>query len=163
MRRWLSKTKRHLLPKNSRTCCLECKMRKIQCNRKRPSCGNCESEDRACCFEDQYTLLEEQSPATRSSIDLRFISKLLKPPTTAKTWPPIRDSGDSQHLSLFHHVETSESDRMVAIQPMEPLVQAHITSALSTSYLMNQLLAFSTQHLNSLYPDQNRAYHNPKI
>ncbi|KAI1210786.1 uncharacterized protein F4807DRAFT_58655 [Annulohypoxylon truncatum] len=160
MRRWFRKAKRHLFPKNSRTGCLECKSRNINCNAKRPTCGNCEIEARACCFADQYALLEEQPPAAQSSIDLRFISKLLRLPTTAKNWPPIRDSDDSQHLSLFHHIEISVPDRMTVVQPMDPLVQAHINSALSTSYLMNQLLAFSTQRV---YPDQGRAYHNLEI
>ncbi|KAI1454772.1 hypothetical protein F4805DRAFT_438368 [Annulohypoxylon moriforme] len=159
MRRWLSKTKMRLFHKKSKTSCLECKIRKIKCNGKRPTCRNCEIEVRACCFEDQYVLLEDDPPATQASIDLHFISKFIKPSTTAKIWPPIRDSDDSQHLSFCHQVESNELDRTVVIQPMEPLVQAHINSALSTSYLMNQLLAFSTQHFDNIYPDQGRAYH----
>ncbi|KAI1442431.1 hypothetical protein F5Y02DRAFT_259939 [Annulohypoxylon stygium] len=105
-------------------------------------------------------MLEEPSPAARSSIDLGLISKLIKPHTTAKSWPPIRDSDDSQHLSLFHHGETGTPSRTTTTQPIDALVQVHIDSTLPTSYLMNQLLALSAQYFNSVSPDYGRAYHN---
>ncbi|KAI1089968.1 hypothetical protein F5B19DRAFT_352418 [Rostrohypoxylon terebratum] len=160
MRRWLTKTKRRFLHKRLRTGCLECKTRNIKCNNKHPTCGNCEIADRECCFADEYAMLEEQPLQPRSSMDFRLISKLIKPPTTTKSWPPIRDSDDSQHLGLFHHVETSTPNQTTTTQPINALVQVHIDSTLSTSYLMNQLLAFSTQYINNVSSDYGRAYHN---
>ncbi|KAI2463336.1 hypothetical protein F4781DRAFT_126656 [Annulohypoxylon bovei var. microspora] len=167
MQRWFNKTKSRVFHKKSKRGCIECRKRHIKCNEKRPTCRNCEVEARECCFAGQYMLLGSQSPATRSSIDLRFTSsEPRKPPTTAISRPPIRDSDNhltSQHLSLFHHVETSMADSTMIPRPMTPIVQAYINSTLSTSYLTNQLLAFSAQHLSKIYPDQGGAYHDLAI
>ncbi|KAI0098605.1 hypothetical protein F4776DRAFT_676649 [Hypoxylon sp. NC0597] len=51
-------------------------------------------------------------------------------------------------------LDLAMEDWLMVTQPMEFLVQAYMALALSTPYLMNQLLALSAQHLSIICQDQ---------
>ncbi|KAI1411239.1 hypothetical protein F5Y13DRAFT_64483 [Hypoxylon sp. FL1857] len=150
--------------RKSRRGCLECKRRHIKCDERRPSCGNCDVAARACSYADQLTSLEAQLPTTRSPID----SDLTSPnasvsPSATGTSLASSDCDEMftlQHLGLLHHIESGKADWLMVTQPMEFIVQACMTLALSTPYLMNQLLALSAQHLRIVCQDQTDMYHD---
>ncbi|OTA95168.1 hypothetical protein M434DRAFT_381099 [Hypoxylon sp. CO27-5] len=107
---------------------------------------------------------ETQSPAARSPIgpDLT-LHDAHGSPTVTGTWPGSSDCDELftlQHLGLLHHIEAGIADWLMVTQPMEFLVQECMTLALSTPYLMNQLLALSAQHLSIVYRDKTSAYHD---
>ncbi|OTA55215.1 hypothetical protein K449DRAFT_176461 [Hypoxylon sp. EC38] len=149
--------------KKSRRGCLECKRRHIKCDEKHPTCGNCDVAARSCYYAGQVVSPETQSPAARSPIgpDLTLLNAHGSL-TAIGTWRPVSSDCDElftlQHLGLLHHIETGIADWLMVTQPMEFLVQECMTLALSTPYLMNQLLALSAQHLSIVSRDKTNAY-----
>lgn len=53
-----------------------------------------------------------------------------------------------KHMQLFHHVEHGITTWLGATDSMIPLVEQYIKTALTTPYLMDQLLALSALHLS---------------
>ncbi|KAI1372238.1 hypothetical protein F4677DRAFT_449551 [Hypoxylon crocopeplum] len=147
--------------RKSRKGCLECKRRHIKCDERRPICGNCDVATLACCYAYQSLSPNAQSPSQPSPGELDLTSPdFHEPSATTGRWshnPDCDDSFTLQHLGLFHHVETGMADWLMVTQSMEPMAQTYITSALSTPYLMNQLLALSAQHLSTLRWAQEEA------
>ncbi|KAI0384853.1 hypothetical protein F5Y04DRAFT_277588 [Hypomontagnella monticulosa] len=146
--------------KKSRKGCLECKRRHIKCDERRPNCGNCDVAARDCYYAYPSVVPKAQLPIPQSPIHLE--SQASHEPSPARSGSPsILDHNDLftlQHLNLFHHVEVGMADWLMVTDAMKPIAQAYITSALSTPFVMNQLLALSAQHLSTVHKDDANTY-----
>ncbi|ETS82443.1 hypothetical protein PFICI_04319 [Pestalotiopsis fici W106-1] len=147
----------------SRGGCRECKRRHIKCDEGRPHCVNCSVSSRHC---------EYAGAAVATSTPAPELLPISSPPapvsgvkyTDRSTSPIIQEShihlpGPSQilshgyaftleHMQLFHHVEHGITTWLGVTDSMIPLVEQYIKTALTTPYLMDQLLALSALHLS---------------
>ncbi|KAI1377952.1 hypothetical protein F4677DRAFT_458709 [Hypoxylon crocopeplum] len=142
----------------SRKGCQECKRRHVKCDEQWPVCLQCSMSDRECSSGLPSPLLQlldvparysPQTPSPTGAPDILQDSSLEQPPHQ------VFGLG---HLALFHHVETGlmkppHTHFVADEKEAGPLLQFIVKSALSTQYLMDELLAFSALHLSVVTPD----------
>ncbi|KAI0897121.1 hypothetical protein F4806DRAFT_423325 [Annulohypoxylon nitens] len=155
----------------SRKGCKECKQRHVKCDEQRPICLQCSTLGRPC----SYTYLTPdpqnsdgasptsvpagsppQSYFTQSQTQTSFPSPS-SPHELAPEQPPPQIFG-LEHLALLHHVEVDlmkppHTALVVNDEDAGPLRHMIIGAALSSPFLMDELLAFSALHLSTLDPD----------
>jgi hypothetical protein len=151
----------------SRNGCIECKQRHIKCDERWPTCVNCDVTLRECYYLERLSVPVKRFPGGCSSTDYamgRPEGDSIESPdshSTATDGSTCRDNDELftlQHLALFHHVETGVTDWLMVTRDLQHLTNAYISSALSTPYLMNQLLALSALHLSTVHHGQIGMY-----
>ena len=152
----------------SRKGCLECKRRHIKCDERRPSCVNCDTSDRTCAYAVQPAARDSPSdwsagsptpaaaPAQASDTTsvLAPLESALLPALLQSTCH--QDDGrlfTFQHLLLLHHVENGMVDWLWVREPMRNMARAYINGALTSPFVMDQLLAISAQHVCTIHPN----------
>lgn len=136
----------------SRAGCRECKRRHIKCDEQRPRCVNCSVSGKHC----EYAFIaagaaSASSPRPGAYIDRATSPALTKPERPKLGGPGIVDCGETftlEHMQLLHHIEHGVRTWLGATESMVPLVEQYIETALTTPYLMDQLLALSALHLS---------------
>ncbi|OTB07145.1 hypothetical protein M426DRAFT_83949 [Hypoxylon sp. CI-4A] len=143
----------------SRKGCRECKLRHVKCDEQRPVCLQCATLDRSCSYAFSIPDPEGDSPNTVSTGSPPESQSPVpaSPQTQAaqQTPPQMFNLG---HLALLHHVETDllrpPFTHLVADEnDTHALIRLIVQSALSTPFLMDELLAFSALHLGTLKAD----------
>lgn len=140
----------------SRKGCLECKRRHVKCDEVRPICINCQVSQRQC----EYANRAAAAPAEKAiqlyckTINLH---EAISPSVDAMSSPEASLAATAPaaqlfHMRLWHHVEQSMNDWLMVTDEMKPFAQAHLSYALTTPYLMDQLLALSALHLSIVTP-----------
>lgn len=137
----------------SRKGCSECKKRHVKCDEQRPICLQCSTLGRSC----SYAFLNPIGPrSTASSLSLSPSPTPLTPPIATPEEPPQQQPQqvfDLSHLALLHHVESEfikpPYSLLVADEKdAQALVRLMVTTALSSPFLMDELLAFAAAHLS---------------
>lgn len=140
----------------SRKGCSECKKRHVKCDEQRPVCLQCSTLGRSC----SYTFLNPIGPRSASSgLSPSPSPTPLTPPVATPESPRPQQQPqqifDLSHLALLHHVESElikpPYSLLVADEKdAQALVRLMVTSALSSPFLMDELLAFAAAHLSLL-------------
>lgn len=144
----------------SRRGCKECKQRHVKCDEQRPVCLQCSTLDRSC----SYAYVIPDPPVPDGSSPLSKTTPLASPPApAAQQLPPqVFNLG---HLALLHHVETDlmrpPYTHFIADEKNSSrLLRMIIQSALSTPFLMDEVLAFAALHLSVLESDVVKKNHH---
>lgn len=141
----------------SRGGCRECKRRHIKCDEQRPSCINCRVSSRHCEYLALNLTAASDEVLRLSPSPTAYIDRATSPgppkPTVQQQYsdPQVLEHDRNytlEHMKLFHHVEHGITTWLGATDFMTPLVEQYIETALTTPYLMNQLLALSALHLS---------------
>ncbi|KAH7017016.1 hypothetical protein EDB80DRAFT_704023 [Ilyonectria destructans] len=159
----LAQQRRH--HRKSRNGCSVCKRRHIKCDERQPSCGNCEISERKCGYSapkgtksstPQYdqeltgsAWLEATTPTSQGPHS---------PASTNSPAPKEDQIFTFHHLALLHHVEKNMDEWLMVTDQMKPIAETYLSTALTTPYLMNQLLALSAMHLRFLNPESSDWY-----
>lgn len=158
----------------SRDGCRECKRRHIKCDEGRPCCVNCNVSSRHC----EYTSAAREAATNTAPPEFPGLShtgaaaaytERATSPFVADYSAPHVDGRSSQtlghdqtftleHMKLFHHVERGVTTWLGATGSMIPLVEEYIKTALTTPYLMDQLLALSALHTSYLVAGESARY-----
>ncbi|KAK2686469.1 hypothetical protein QWA68_015142 [Fusarium oxysporum] len=168
--------KRHTKSRNG---CRECKQRKLKCDEVRPACGRCVASTRHCSY------LGLKSPPSHpptselsTQLSLSALSEAGSAPSISSA--PAEEAGDSiispaafastlcqppatlaERYSLFHlemlfHVKERLSADMFPMQPqLDGFLDLVLREALTTSYLMDEMLAFAAAHKGTIASDGN--------
>ncbi|KAI0543293.1 hypothetical protein F4679DRAFT_590627 [Xylaria curta] len=155
----------------SRRGCQQCKQRHIKCDEQQPTCLQCSMRRLSCIYQYVYVSSKDDkasectvSPASLADQSPRSclvaqseIRSTPSPPSLVVQEVP-QQVFDLSHLELFHHVENdlmkpSNLQLITNNEDAQELQQMIITSALSTPYLMDAMLAFAALHLGALAPD----------
>ncbi|PYH92601.1 hypothetical protein BO71DRAFT_19471 [Aspergillus ellipticus CBS 707.79] len=155
--------------RKSRNGCLECKRRHIKCDEKYPLCSNCRSSERSCEYADRFvpavpsrsSKSSTSSPATGPGTN-ELPSDHLAAPTSSSSYSSFSSSEippvNLVHTELLYNLTTQ------TLPSLTLGVSSWITSAdvhrvaISTPYLMNELLALSALHLSILHPPDRERY-----
>ncbi|ETS86362.1 hypothetical protein PFICI_00190 [Pestalotiopsis fici W106-1] len=154
----------------SRKGCSECKKRHVKCDEQRPICLQCSTLGQPC----SYAYLDPYGGGS-SSLNAGTLSQSPSPLAATESppqslpgvGPQIESSIPAQapkqvfelsHLALLHHVETGltkppHSHLVTDEKDADALVRLMVTSALSSPFLMDELLAFAAAHLSVLTPE----------
>ncbi|KAL3469140.1 hypothetical protein BJX99DRAFT_242010 [Aspergillus californicus] len=148
--------------KKSRNGCLECKRRHVKCDEKRPICSNCIAAERVCEFSSIRFC--HVSPGTPVSAPSPIESSTASVATPLATTPPVASPTASEdlpvnmlHVELFHNLFTATHSTFYPFGPTTWLPEL-ISTAISTPYLVNEMLAFSALHLSTTRPNQRDFY-----
>ncbi|KAI0185436.1 hypothetical protein EV127DRAFT_456210 [Xylaria flabelliformis] len=154
----------------SRRGCQQCKQRHIKCDEQRPTCLQCSMRRLSCIYQYVYVTskddkasectvspasLADQSP-TSCLVAQSEIRSTASPPSLVVQEVP-QQIFDLSHLKLFHH--PSSLQLITNKEDAQDLQQMIITSALSTPYLMDAMLALAALHLGALASDVSMQKH----
>ncbi|KAI0454887.1 hypothetical protein F5B21DRAFT_223499 [Xylaria acuta] len=159
----------------SRKGCQQCKQRHVKCDEQRPSCLQCSMTARSCSYVyllNSTAHVPERTPSLAPSVDQSPKSCLVEQSEIRGTVSPpapamhgvSQQVFDLSHLALLHHVESGllkpPSLHLVADKEgARNLLQMIVTSALSTPYLMDAVLAFAALHLGVLASNLTTQHH----
>ncbi|KAI1648352.1 uncharacterized protein F4817DRAFT_334731 [Daldinia loculata] len=151
----------------SRAGCLECKRRHIKCDENRPACGNCTISSRQCSFLSSQPILpglrrpaKSTSPGLlRSSSNASTLSQSSSP-ISLSCEPSIIQDVNMTHMELFHHCINSNFDLPPSSEDPEKIASPGmiVEAAISSPFLMNEMLAFAALHLAHLKPAKAQFY-----
>ncbi|KAF2968909.1 hypothetical protein GQX73_g4672 [Xylaria multiplex] len=156
----ISRSKRRRMHYKSRKGCLECKRRHIKCDEHRPICVNCNTTGRTCHYLPRAVVSADSSSATSTSAAASPDS-IYEPviPESALLQSTGHDHCFTlQHLVLLHHVETDMEDWLCIPARIRNLGLAYLNVALTSPFLIEQLLAVSAQHLSTVHPSLRGHY-----
>ncbi|KAI1763476.1 hypothetical protein GGR53DRAFT_497272 [Hypoxylon sp. FL1150] len=149
----------------SRRGCRECKLRHVKCDEQRPVCLQCATLDRPCsyahvmpdCSVTDCSVIQGGTVSTESPPETQWGPKPVFPfspqlHAVQQTPPHVYSLGD---LALLHHVETDlfrpPFTHLVADENQtDAIIRLIVQSALSTPFLMDEVLAFAALHLSVL-------------
>ncbi|PVH89004.1 hypothetical protein DL98DRAFT_544056 [Cadophora sp. DSE1049] len=170
--------------RKSRNGCLACKKRHVKCNEARPSCLNCVNAELTCIYQNKapppssshsplpgisYTASPLPSPAATTSVSSTPYSQV--PFTSAQpSWSPASQQPTLEHgvvnmlhLELLTHARTV-ADAMngfeISREDCQNAAEEILRHALSTPYLMHEILSVSATHLSTLRPSQRSFLRN---
>ncbi|KAF2848237.1 hypothetical protein T440DRAFT_481074 [Plenodomus tracheiphilus IPT5] len=129
--------------KPSRGCGM-CKSRRIKCDEKRPTCGNCKKSGRDCPgYPDEFDLVfrDENKAMARKA-------RKLSGPTPTSSTSGISSSRTSPHLSPSSSIETSPGEHSFQIITTRPRTSSDISQS-------QQMLALPNYTTSPLSLDQN--------
>lgn len=159
----------------SRRGCSECKRRHVKCDEQRPICLQCSTLGQQCSYAylDPYGGGGGTSSLSAGSLSLSPSSHAATTEQQSCSLPQIdpqiqsaaaqqqapRQVYELSHLALLHHVETELTkpphSHLVPADGKDgdALVRLMVTSALSSPFLMDELLAFAAAHKSVLTSD----------
>ncbi|KAI1151800.1 hypothetical protein F4825DRAFT_451083 [Nemania diffusa] len=167
----------------SRKGCQQCKQRHVKCDEQWPNCIQCAITARSCVYVYAESNDNQVSECTLSPIafadqsptqpltptscldaqsEIRCISASPLDPVIQEV--PPQQVFDLNHLALLYHVQTDllkppNSHLVADKEDAQNLLRMIVTTALSTPYLMDALLAFSALHLSVLASDLTMQHH----
>ncbi|KAI1466502.1 uncharacterized protein F4812DRAFT_460773 [Daldinia caldariorum] len=153
----------------SRAGCLECKRRHIKCDETHPACGNCTISSRQCSFLSSRPVLppgyrrqaKSASPSClRYSSNASTTASVASSPISSNYEPAIIQDVNMTHIELFHHCINSNFDLPPSFEDSDKAVSPAmiVDAALSSPFLMNEMLAFAALHLAHIRPEKARFY-----
>ncbi|KAH6720196.1 hypothetical protein BKA61DRAFT_231549 [Leptodontidium sp. MPI-SDFR-AT-0119] len=153
--------------RKSRNGCLGCKKRHVKCNEGRPQCLNCMNAELTCVYQNKAPPSSSQSPAAVVNYSG---SSLPSPAATSSAipssyWSPASDQPSLEHgvvnmlhLELLHHAK-SVIDGLecfeITKEECDIAVKDIIQFAITTPYLMHEILSISATHLSTIRPAQS--------
>ncbi|OJJ07768.1 hypothetical protein ASPVEDRAFT_877960 [Aspergillus versicolor CBS 583.65] len=141
--------------RKSRNGCLECKRRHVKCDEKRPVCSNCISAERDC----GYGTRTLNSNAT--AVPPLTVSPTPETPLSSASAGSASFSDqpvNMLHVELFHNFCTKIHDTFDPTGSV-PWLAELLSQSITTPYLVNELLAFSSLHLSTQRPARREFYH----
>ncbi|RDW92943.1 Zn(II)2Cys6 transcription factor domain-containing protein [Aspergillus mulundensis] len=153
--------------KKSRNGCLECKRRHVKCDEKRPICSNCTASERICEYGSRWI---NSTPTPRPAAPVSSLSGGTPTPVASPSLSPAATtpspSGLSDeppavnmlHVELFHNLYSS-THRTFDPNGFLHWLPSLFSHAITTPYLVNEMLALSALHLSTLYPNKRDYYH----
>ncbi|KAI0533553.1 hypothetical protein GGR58DRAFT_506234 [Xylaria digitata] len=149
----VSRSKSRRTHYKSRKGCLECKRRHIKCNEHHPICVNCNTAGRTCHYVPRAVVSADSSSATSTSAaSPDSIYEPAVPESALLQSTRHEHCFTLQHLVLLHHVETDMEDWLWIPARIRNLGRAYLSVALTSPFLIEQLLAVSAQHLSTVHP-----------
>ncbi|KAI0468584.1 hypothetical protein F4859DRAFT_524161 [Xylaria cf. heliscus] len=143
----------------SRKGCLECKRRHIKCDEGRPICVNCDTSARTCHYAARaYVPIGSPSATSTSVASPDSFSDPAIPESALLPSAGHEHCFTFQHLGLLHHVETDIENWLWVPEPIRNAGRTYLDVALSSPFLMDQLLALSAQHMSTIHPDSYDQY-----
>lgn len=159
----------------SRFGCKECKRRRIKCDEARPICVQCSKVRRQCLYLDTGTPWPSPSPSS-STADQHASRDLNSQPeeeqeeqASEPQHSSTSSSSDIQnpqenhlddryslvHFELLQHFRVCLGEILWSVQPeLQRMIELAIRDAVTTPYLMDELLAFSAAHKSTLPGDR---------
>ncbi|EXJ80699.1 hypothetical protein A1O3_06983 [Capronia epimyces CBS 606.96] len=152
--------------RKSKTGCLECKRRHIRCDETHPTCINCGTAEIRCSFLDRETPFSLRNGPAHPAASRSPISTTVLTPVpgrgpedaTSTQAPPDPYNLNLTHLQLFNNLS---SDGFLSLEESgEAALPAsmYIKHALTSPYLMHQVLAASALHLSTLQVESRNFY-----
>ncbi|KAF7587062.1 hypothetical protein BBP40_007819 [Aspergillus hancockii] len=149
--------------KKSRNGCLECKRRHIKCDEKRPTCTNCTTSERSCEYADIFRHAARSRTSTPSASSSTV--SVAKDQTSDLSTPssdslPEDAPANMLHIQLLHHFMTEMRNTFnenIITGIFSPEV---MRICMTSSYLMNEVLAFSALHMSICCPAEEAFYHH---
>ncbi|KAL7806912.1 hypothetical protein V8C26DRAFT_415744 [Trichoderma gracile] len=146
--------------RKSRNGCRECKQRHKKCDESWPTCLNCSITNRSCSYRltrpthRSYSPRTPTPPATPSpsaiSLSATSPSPRLQYLTPCDTEEWRAQAYSLGHLKLLNHFESGEFEEASMLQLPVPTRQVIMQCALTSPYLMDQILALSAAHLSTV-------------
>ncbi|RTE81505.1 hypothetical protein BHE90_003954 [Fusarium euwallaceae] len=130
--------------RKSRNGCVTCKQRRVKCDEGRPKCSKCTVSGRPCSYQNQ-------KPETL----------VLTTPGGSATPEPRAQAGTftAMDLGFLHHAECNLANFMALQCDVRPIITLAVDNALTTPYLLDQLLALSALHRAVSDPSMASVYH----
>ncbi|EEU38405.1 uncharacterized protein NECHADRAFT_91510 [Fusarium vanettenii 77-13-4] len=132
--------------RKSRNGCVTCKQRRVKCDEGRPRCSKCVFGDRPCSYQNQ----KPETPTSPTPT-----------PRVSETPQPRAEAGTftAMDLAFLHHAECNLAEFMALQCDMKPIITLAVDNALTTPYLLDQLLALSALHRAVSDPAMASVYH----
>ncbi|KAI3324617.1 hypothetical protein HD806DRAFT_493110 [Xylariaceae sp. AK1471] len=165
----------------SRKGCQQCKQRHIKCDERQPHCLQCTMTGRSCSnvhlarSSNIAQVSDSTSPLTPIAIvnssssksdsvaksDICYTASANASPLDPVMREMPQHVYDLNHLALLHHIENDmmkppNTPFVANEEDAQKLLEMVITSALSTPYLMDQVLALAALHLSVLTSDATK-------
>ncbi|KAL6880729.1 hypothetical protein J3F83DRAFT_765110 [Trichoderma novae-zelandiae] len=144
--------------RKSRNGCRECKQRHKKCDESWPTCLNCSITNRACSYRltrPSHRSRGPKTPTPPATPSPSAISPSPPTPLSLSLTPCHAQEWQAQeyslgHLELLHHFESRgfEEDSMLYLPAS--MRQVIMQCALTSPYLMDQILALSAAHLSTI-------------
>ncbi|PTB67776.1 hypothetical protein BBK36DRAFT_1116184 [Trichoderma citrinoviride] len=150
--------------RKSRNGCRECKQRHKKCDESWPTCLNCSITSRPCSYRltrpshRSYGLKIPTPPATPSPSAISPSPSTLSSLTQCHTQEWQAQAYSLAHLKLLHHFESRGFEEASMIQLPASMRQVIMQCALTSPYLMDQILALSAAHLSTLHRGQQQIF-----
>ncbi|KAH7360361.1 hypothetical protein BKA65DRAFT_473516 [Rhexocercosporidium sp. MPI-PUGE-AT-0058] len=153
--------------RKSRNGCLGCKKRHIKCNEGHPSCSNCINAEMTCVYQNKAPPSSSQSPAaglncSASSLPSPAATNLA---TASSYWSPASEQASLDqgivnmlYLELLDHAKTVADTVVffgISKEDYQTAIRDIIQHALSTPYLMHEILSVAATHLSTIRPSQS--------
>lgn len=148
--------------RKSRNGCRECKQRHKKCDESSPICLNCSITNRSCSFRHTRPSYRLPGPKTTALLPTPLSSPV---PSLMQCDAPEWQSQvySLRHLELLRHFE-SRAFEDASLLPLAPSARRVIMQcALTTPYLMDQILALSAAHLSTIRRGQHQVFQNQAI
>ncbi|KAL6415874.1 hypothetical protein AUP68_00080 [Ilyonectria robusta] len=159
--------------KKSKNGCLECKRRHIKCDERQPICANCGASEMRCSYlsRDSPYIVPAFSKGHSNIASSSTISA--GPPTPASTsastprpeqiisnpQTPDPYSVNAIHFELFNNLFSQEFLQVEnSVHPDIIPIRIYTKHALTTPYLMHQMLAVSALHLSTVATKSRNFY-----
>ncbi|KAE9379523.1 hypothetical protein N431DRAFT_460777 [Stipitochalara longipes BDJ] len=136
--------------RKTRTGCLQCRQKRIECDESKPSCRYCSRYETPC----TYNTLNNSNRAVSTPSDLSAAS-----PTIQSLLQPTLYNSDAQlqwnDLELFHHFIISTSVTCARKPGQEEMWRVAVPQlAMQHHFLMRGIFAVSALHLSHLQPNR---------
>ncbi|KAI8966099.1 RTA1-domain-containing protein [Daldinia sp. FL1419] len=138
------------------------------CDENRPACGNCTISSRQCSFLTSQPILpagvrrsaKSASPGLFRSSSNASTPSQSSSPISPNCEPSIIQDVNMMHMELFNHCINSNFDLPPLSQDPEKIASPGmiVDAALSSPFLMHEMLAFGALHLAHLKPEKAHFY-----
>lgn len=145
--------------RKSRNGCRECKQRHKKCDESSPTCLNCSITNRSCSYRHTRPSYRLCGPKTTAPPFTPSLSAVL-PLTQCRTQEWQAQGYSLRHLELLHHFESrgfeDASMLLLPVSTRKMIMQCALTSP----YLMDQILALSASHISTIRQEEQQAFSN---
>lgn len=142
--------------RKSRNGCRECKQRHKKCDETSPTCLNCTITNRSCSYRLTRPMHRFSRPKAVSCASTPSV-RTLSPPIQCNTQQWQAQQYDLGHLELLHHFESAAFEANMLLLPVS-VRRAIMQSALTSPYLMDQILALSAAHMSTFRRGQQQIF-----
>ncbi|KAJ3573713.1 hypothetical protein NPX13_g4598 [Xylaria arbuscula] len=133
----------------------------MKCDERHPICVNCDTSDRTCQYVARAAVsAHSPSSLSPSATSPDSVSDSASPEAALLQSAHHNQCFSFQHLLLLHHVEADMEDWLYVPESIRNLGRAYLGVALTSPFLMDQLLAVSAQHLSTIYTDLRDQYYH---
>lgn len=157
---------------------MRCKARRVKCDEGRPSCGKCVQTGHRCSFLAELPVLPLPPTSNSDGADSNgtpdwVISRHYRSAPAILTPICVAEEGDSLpevdtalderygllHLQLLQYFQHDYYDEMKSKHPnLKELLEIFVETAITTPYLMDELLAYAAAHKGISNQDRRQYY-----